>query len=103
MAPYTCEWRVSHCHNCHNDSHRDNPSSNGHIHHRQCRTGFGRPVPRFLLWGYELVRANISEMEGCVLFCLDAFLPGPLLGGCEYLLLPVTVGPAVLGTPLWGF
>ena len=39
-------------------------------------------------------------MEGCVLLCLEAFLPGPLLGGCEYLLLPETVGPVVLGTPL---
>ena len=42
-------------------------------------------------------------MEGCALFCLEAFLPDPLLGGCEYLLLPETVGPDVLGTLLWGF
>ena len=41
----------------------------------------------------------MSKMEGCVLFCLDAFLPGPLLGGCEYLV-PETVGPVVLGTLL---
>ena len=34
------------------------------------------------------------------LICLEAFLPGPLLGGCEYLLLPETVGPVVLGTLL---
>ena len=59
-------------------------------------------MPRFLLWGYELDRANIAEMEGCVLFCLGAFLPSPLLGGCEYLLLTGTVGPVVLGTLLWG-
>ena len=65
------------------------------------QNNFGQPVPRFLLWGYALVHANISETEGCVLFCLDAFLPGPLLGGCEYLL-PETVEPVVLGT-LLGF
>ena len=65
---------------------------------------FGRPVPRFLLWGYELGCVNIAEVEGCVLFklCLEAFLPGPLLGGCEYLLLLGPVGPVILGTPLRG-
>ena len=63
------------------------------------QNSFGRPVPRFLLWGYALVHANISEMEGCVLFCLGAFLPGPLLDGCEYLV-PEGVGPDVLGTLL---
>ena len=51
-------------------------------------------MPRFLLWGYELVCANIAEVEGCVLFrsCWGAFLPSSLLGGCEYLLLLETVG-----------
>ena len=63
----------------------------------------GQPVLRFLLRGYELGCANMAEMEGCVLLCLEAFLPGPLLGGCEYPLLLGPVGLVVLGTPLRGF
>ena len=62
-------------------------------------------MPRFLLWGYELGCVNIAEVEGCVLLilCLEVFLPDPLLGGCEYLLLLGPVGLLVLVTPLGGF
>ena len=68
--------------------------------HRWCRTSLGDLVPRFCSGDRELVFANIAETEGCVLLCLETFLPGPLLGGYEYLLLPESVGPVVLGTPL---
>ena len=89
VVPYTCGWCVSHCHNCHNDSCRGNPSSNGCILHRWCRTALGDLCLDFYSGDMKLVCANIAEVEGCVLFrlCLEAFLPSPLLGGCEYPLL----------------